>query len=105
MLQKNCDLERQVLKNSLHLAYVKPDLFALKIIKTRAYMVKINGEIIYLLKCTPVEVQILHTDKCFDQLPVIRKNKTWFLTLRQRIFLQNLDSKLIAIILFQLCIK
>jgi len=44
------------------------------------YMTLLAGEVIHIVKCVPVEVKLASIQECYDQLPVIRNNKTQFLT-------------------------
>jgi len=48
--------------------------------KGPGYMAVISGEVTHILKCTPVEIRIQHTKECYQQLPVLKGNKTYFLT-------------------------
>lgn len=48
--------------------------------KKPGYLARLAGEVVHILKCTPKEVKILHTEKCFSFMPVWNNNETWFLT-------------------------
>ena len=44
------------------------------------YLTKLAGEAVHIIKCTPTSVKIHHTRECYEELPVIAGNTTWFLT-------------------------
>ena len=46
------------------------------------------GEVIHI-KYVPVEVKLARTTECYEQLPVIRGNKTYFLTPQMRILIRH----------------
>ena len=78
ILKQSCNLERQIMKNALSLAIQSPDNFAYQIMKGPGYMAVISGEVVHIIKCTPVEVKIRETKECYQQLPVLRGNETYF---------------------------
>jgi len=80
VFQQQCNLEQRVLKNGLALATHSPDVFAYHIMQGPGYMALLAGEVIHIVKCVPVEVRLAQVQECYDQLPVIRDNKTLFLT-------------------------
>ncbi|XP_058789618.1 uncharacterized protein LOC131663305 isoform X2 [Phymastichus coffea] len=75
ILQQKCELERKVLYNSLSLASLSPDEIAYNIMEKPGYIARLAGEAVHIIQCTPTEVQLFHTDKCFSQLPVISRNE------------------------------
>lgn len=85
VLKQRCKLEKQVLKNALTLAINSPDEFAYQIMKGPGYMAVNAGEVVHIIKCTPVEVRIHHTKECFLELPVQKNNETLFLSPRTHI--------------------
>ena len=89
LLQKRCELERKVLLNSLTLAYSKLDQFSYLIMGEKGYMSQLAGEVVHIIKCIPVEVQIRHEKLCFEQLPVSKHNESWFLTPRTHVLVKN----------------
>lgn len=89
VLKQRCDLERQVLKNALNLAIHSPEDFALQVMKKPGHMAVLSGEVIHIIKCTPVEVKVRHIQECYQQLPVMRGNDTYFLTPRTHILLKT----------------
>jgi len=89
VLKQRCDLERQVMKNALSLAIQSPDDFAYQIMKGPGYMATLSGEVVHITKCTPVEVKIQHTQECYQQLPVLKGNETYFLAPRTHILFRT----------------
>ena len=81
-------MERQIIKNAFSLAIHSPDDFAYQIMKGPGYMAILSGEVVHIIKCTPVEVKIQHTQKCYQQLLVTKGNKTYFLAPQTHILLK-----------------
>lgn len=76
-----CEMPRQILMNSLAVATVTPDEFAVRLMKGPRYLAITAGEVISITICTLVEVIFKNPDRCYDHLPVRRKNETRFLIL------------------------
>ncbi|XP_032676788.1 uncharacterized protein LOC116846701 isoform X1 [Odontomachus brunneus] len=57
--------------------------------KGPGYMATISGEVVYIIKCTPVEVTIRHIEECYNQLPVYKGNETYFLAPRTHVLLKT----------------
>lgn len=89
VLKQRCDLERQVLKNALSLAMQAPDDFAYQIMRGPGYMSTLSGEVVHITKCTPVEVKLQHSKECYQQLPVLKGNETYFLAPRTHILFRT----------------
>ncbi|XP_036138366.1 uncharacterized protein LOC105829195 isoform X1 [Monomorium pharaonis] len=85
VMQQKCELERQVITNTLSFATLQPDEFAYRLMKGPGYMAVMSGEAIFVIKCIPVDVKIRHTKECYNELPVTLHNKTFFLTPKSRI--------------------
>lgn len=60
-MQQKCALEKEVLLNALSLYSIAPDEMAYRIMKTAGYTAIAAGEVIYLIKCIPVECKIRFT--------------------------------------------
>ncbi|XP_050528866.1 uncharacterized protein LOC126898647 [Daktulosphaira vitifoliae] len=58
-----------------------------------------NGEIIYLMKCKPVLVKITKKDTCFNELPVLYQNQSYFMSPKSHI-LQRYGTEIICNIRF-----
>lgn len=89
MLVQKCELELQVLRQSLTLAVMAPDEFAFQLMKGPGYMAVAAGEVVHILKCIPTEVSFRRTEECFHQLPVFRGNHSAFLAPRTHVLLQS----------------
>ena len=85
IMKSKCELERKTIQNSLTLSTLYPDGIGYLLMDQPGYFGKIAGEVIYLIKCIPIEVKILHTEKCFQELPVQKGNETLFLTAKTHI--------------------
>ena len=80
LVKKRCEIERDVLQTQLTMAHYHPSEFALIRMKEPGYTAVPRGEIIYLIKCQPVEISVRKTDRCFLELPVTYDNKSYFMT-------------------------
>ena len=89
MLRKECELEKSILQSNQILASLSPDHFALSKFGVR-HFAKVVSEVIYVVKCTPVRVQLIQTDRCYNEVPVLKNNKTqMFLTHLKRILVKQ----------------
>jgi len=89
ILKQRCSLKRQVMKNALSLAIHSPDEFAYQIMKEPGYMAVISEEVVHIIKCTPVEIKVRHIKECYQQLPVLKGNETYFLAPRTHILFKT----------------
>ncbi|RLU25508.1 hypothetical protein DMN91_001664 [Ooceraea biroi] len=89
ILIQQCNLEQQMLQNALAISTQAPNIFACYLMKGPGYMALLAGEVIHIIKCVPVEVKVLHTKECYNQLPVIRANRTFFLTPQTHVLLKQ----------------
>ena len=80
ILIKMCELERKEIQNSLSLTSNFPGEFAYNVMQKPGYIARLAGEAIHIVKCTPINVKIQHTQECYEEFPVISGNTTWFLT-------------------------
>lgn len=85
VMQQRCELEKEVLKNTLSFATLQPDEFAYKLMKGPGYMAVTAGETIHVIKCIPVDVTLRRTDVCYSELPVSVRNTSLYLTPKSRI--------------------
>lgn len=89
LLNQQCNLEQRMLQNTLAIATQSPDIFAYHLMKGPGYMALLAGEVIHIVKCVPVEVKLRQTSECYNQLPVMRDNQTYFLTPQTHILLKQ----------------
>ena len=52
-------------------------------------LAKLAGEAVRIIKCTPTSVKIHHTRECYEELPAIAGNTTWFLTPKTHILIKT----------------
>ena len=84
-LTQECKLEKQTLKNSLSIVTQSADKFTFDLMKGPGYMAVVAGEVVYIIKCVPVEIKMEHGESCYAELQVTRNNKTLFPTPRAHI--------------------
>jgi len=85
VMRQRCELEKEVLRNTLSFATLQPDEFAYKLMKGPGYMAVTAGEAIHIVKCIPVEIVLRRTDICYLELPVTVRNTSLFVTPKSRI--------------------
>lgn len=64
ILVQRCNLERQVLENTIGLAKQTPDEFAYNIMKGPGYMAALAGEVAHIVKCIALETKVRETKEC-----------------------------------------
>lgn len=89
LLMQQCQLEQQILHNSLAIAAQSPDIFAYHLMKGPGYMALPAGEVIHIVKCVGVEVKVAHAKECYEQLPITYRNQTQFLTPQTHILMRQ----------------
>ncbi len=90
LIKKQCELERRVITNALSIATISPEEFGYVIMEEPGYLGIVTGEVIHLIKCSQVEVELRPTPgQCFDQLPVRYQNEPYFLAPRSRILVKK----------------
>lgn len=81
VLTKICETERDLLQTQLSIAKMDAQSFAF--VRTGGlpgYNANVLGEMLYLIKCVPVEVEVRKTDICYNELPITYKNESMFMT-------------------------
>ena len=87
-----------MIQNALAIAARLPDIFVYHFMKGPGYMA---GEVIHMVKYVPVEIKLDRPTECYEQLPVIRGNETYFLTPQTHILSRH--GTQIVILLHLLC--
>lgn len=85
VIQQKCELEKEVIKNTLSFATSQPEEFAYRLMKGPGYMAVTAGEAIHIIKCIPVDVIVRKTNECYTELPVTVRNTSLFITPKSRI--------------------
>ena len=85
IIVQKCELEKQVIQNTLSLAAILPDEFAYRIMKSPGYMAVTAGEGIHIIKCIPIEVSLRKTNTCHAELPITFRNTSLYMTPKSHI--------------------
>jgi len=88
----NNAMSSQEMQNALAIAARSPDIFAYHFMKGPRYMTLLAREVIHIVKCVPVEVKLASTTECYEQLPVLRGNTTYFLSPQTHILLRQVTQ-------------
>lgn len=64
VIKQKCELEKLILRNSLALATLHPDEFAHTVMKSAGYLTVTTGEIVHIVKCTPVAMSVRPSAEC-----------------------------------------
>lgn len=89
MLTKICETENELLQTQLTYAQLDPPAFAYARMRTPGYSATILGEMIYLIKCVPAEVEIRKAEACYNELPVTYQNKSYFMTAQSHLLIPH----------------
>jgi len=80
LVTKQCNVERQILMQKLSLASYSLSEFAYSMGEGPGYTALKSGEIVYLLICKPVDVELDRSHSaCFQKLPVLYNKQKLFM--------------------------
>lgn len=82
---RRCTAERQSLATLLSLAIINPVEFAYAYTNQAGYTAALMGETVHIAQCLPVEVSLRKTDRCYQEMPVLFRNESWFMAPRTRL--------------------
>lgn len=89
ILNKKCESDMAILREKLSLAYLSPDSFAYDLMGP-GYMAHLSGELIHIVKCVAVEIEIRdNLETCYNEIPIIYKEKEMFLSHKTKIIVQH----------------
>lgn len=83
-----CELNKSYLRNLLSLARRDPEEFAWVYTKKPGYTATLRGEVIHLVKCQGVAVSPRRTEDCYNEMPVLFQNSSYFLRPSTRILVK-----------------
>lgn len=79
LLQKHCEDKRILLQEVLLNSLRNPDAAACSLMKGPGYTTIQGGEVLYVVKCKPVNVTLYPTSRCYQHLSVSYQDKQMFL--------------------------
>ena len=92
-LYANCKQNQEILLNRLKHARAEKVTFGHIISGKLGYFNILSGEVFYIFKCKAVEVELRRTPNCYNNLPVVYKNKSTFVEPNSRT-LTNVGEKI-----------
>jgi hypothetical protein len=91
-IYRRCLLHREILKNRLVMATVNPNTVATLVKNKLGYVAKVVGEVMYIMKCVALPVDIRRTSQCYTELPVTAYNKSFFMSPITRILQEHAEQ-------------
>lgn len=88
-IHRRCLLHREILKNRLLLAPLTPNSVASIVKNQLGYVAKVSGEVMYIMKCLPIAVEVRRENNCYVELPVTVNNKSYFMSPVTRILQEH----------------
>lgn len=80
IVHRRCLQHREILKNRLTLAPLRPNAVTLLLQNKRGFIGRTLGEILLISKCTPRKAEVRRTKRCYKQLPVAVDNQSYFMS-------------------------
>lgn len=85
----DCKTKASLIKQSLTMAHLAPDLFAYNLMGP-GYTAVLAGHIIHVIKCQPVEVTINQYPKsCTEEIPILYHESPYFITSTTKIIIKH----------------
>lgn len=85
LLHRQCRQKQASLRNLLTLSKIDPEGFAYALTNEPGYSSMMMGEVVYVLKCSTVNVTFRTVPKCYQEIPVTYLDKPAFVTPRNRL--------------------
>ena len=91
-VHRRCILHREILKNRLAMASVNPNAIAGLIKNKLGYVARVSGEVLYIMKCLALPVEVRREKKCYSELPVTAYNRSFYLSPVTRILQEHAEE-------------
>ena len=88
VLMHKCQLEKKVIANALSTAITQPAHFGFQLTRKPGFIGVVAGEAISIVQCQPVSVTFRRTSTCYQEMPVDRDGKAYFMAPRTHILTQ-----------------
>lgn len=92
IVHAKCLSDQKLLATTLSLAQLDPNSLGLSLFESPGYFTKIAADVIYIIRCKPVEVTINLTPECYNELPVLHNGKAKFLTGRSKLLVEDANE-------------
>lgn len=87
--QERCKMQNRITENLMTLALLSPKEFAYQYFKSPGYTAVVRGEVVHVARCREVAIVPMKvSEDCYNELPVVYNNETWFMTPRTRILVR-----------------
>lgn len=85
--KERCETESRITRNLLTLAILSPIDFAYEYTQGPGSTALVRGEVVYLIKCQPVDVDldVNNLSNCYAEFPVVYKNRSMYMNPRSRL--------------------
>ena len=87
-----CILHREILKNRLAMASVNPNAIAGLIKNQLGFVARVSGEVLYIMKCLALPVEVRREKKCYSELLVTAYNKSFNMSPVRRILQEHAEE-------------
>ncbi|APG78728.1 putative glycoprotein [Hubei rhabdo-like virus 7] len=84
-----CEINAKTVRNSLSLAKLDPKDFGYLYYGKPGFLGLVRGEVIYLKECVPQIVNIRLSENCYQDLPILYNNESYFLTPRSKLIVKE----------------
>jgi hypothetical protein len=85
ILYHKCISDSKLISTTLSLAKLDPTSLGLSLFGQPGFFTKIAGEVAYIVKCRPVEVEVRKSKTCYNEIPITYNNISAFMSPRSRL--------------------
>ena len=87
--KRTCENELSIIQKNLDIAHINPDLFAFDLMGP-GYTAQLAGNVIHIIKCQPVEVNIVQNPKyCTQEIPIRYHDQLLYMTSDSKLLIRK----------------